>query len=289
MERGDGASGGKQRQVAQYVIREVQRRVLSGELRPGHRLPSERTWSEELGVTRQNVREALRVLEVLGLVERRPRGGTYVADMEFPQAFLPVLMRLRSGERFLPDIIELRRILEPGVCALAAERADPSDVAEIRRAHEALSVGDGGGTWDAAKDSEFHLAVARATHNRAVIALMATLEELFASWRDATRLSAPPFDLRASREAIIRAIEGHDRRSAWAAMVMHLDEVARHTRLESAEPEPLVAAGAEAPAPRAHAASGLRRSRAASLRREAPGSRAASGAPSAPTPLASPE
>ncbi|MBX6350392.1 MAG: FadR family transcriptional regulator [Clostridia bacterium] len=295
MEDANGTGGGKQRQVAQHVIREVQRRVLSGELRPGHRLPSERTWSLELGVTRQNVREALRVLEVLGLVERRPRGGTYVADMEFPQAFLPVLMRLRSGERFLPDIMELRRILEPGVCALAAERADPDDLAEIRRAHEELArraLEDG---WDAAQDSAFHLAVARATHNRAVTALMATLEELFASWRHATQKGAPPFDLRGSREAIVRAIERHDRRSAWAAMVMHLDEVARYTRLERDERRGAAQALAETLAPRPRPAAGARRGRPAALRREAPGARASSPAapaapaPATPPPLASPE
>lgn len=218
-------NGDKQRRVAQHVIREVQRMVLSGKVRPGDRLPSERVWSERLGVTRQNVREALRVLEVLGLVERRPRGGTYVSDQEFQQAFLPVLLRLRSGERFLADIMELRRVLEPSVCSLAAERMDDEAMAEIRRAHEELNRLQAQGEWPVERDSEFHLAIARATKNRAIAALMSTLEELFASWRGDLRQRGYVFNLRVSRSAIVSALERRDPRAAWAAMVTHLDEI----------------------------------------------------------------
>lgn len=218
-------NGDKQRKVAQHVIREVQRMVLSGEVRPGDRLPSERVWSERLAVTRQNVREALRVLEVLGLVERRPRGGTYVSNREFEQAFLPILSRLRSDERVMADITELRRVLEPAVCALAAQRVNDESLADIRHAHEDLARSQEQGDDSFERAADFHLAIARATKNRAISALMTILTELISTWRGDARQRLRSFDPRPSRNAIVSALERRDPASAWAAMVTHLDEV----------------------------------------------------------------
>jgi len=213
--------------VALSVVKELQKLVLSGDVRPGDRLPSERAWSERLGVSRQSVREALRVLEVNGLVERRSRGGTYVGQGDLRQAFLPVLLRIRSGARFIQDIMELRRILEPAIAGLAAVRADESQLASVRAADEQLRRLDKRAMEkDPILGQDFHLAIAAASNNKALQALMTALVDVFGLWHADIVRQSDQHDLAPSRRRIIEALERRDADAAAAAMLLHLDEVA---------------------------------------------------------------
>lgn len=215
----------KQRLITQQLMRRIHDLLMSGKVRPGDRLPSEREWAQELGATRQSVREGLRALEVLGYVERRPRGGTYAGGSRLMTEFMPVLLRMQSGTRFILEILELRRVIEPALCALAARRMDETSLAEIRFWHEALGEGPWG---DEAtdRDAAFHLAIARATKNAAIAALMASLESVFSSWRRDVARRGGAASLHGSRAAIVRALERRDAAGASAAMLLHLDEVA---------------------------------------------------------------
>lgn len=213
--------------VAQTVIRELQQLVLFGNARPGDRLPSERAWSEQLGVSRQSVREALRVLEVNGLIERRSRGGTYVGKGDLRQAFLPILLRIRSGEHFIEDIMELRRILEPAAAALAASRATPEQLQHIKEVHRQLQEADESGSEpNPALGQTFHLAIATASGNQALRALMTALVDVFGLWQDEVFNQRHDHDLAPGRQRIIDALERQDANAASAAMLLHLDEVA---------------------------------------------------------------
>lgn len=211
--------------LSQSVIQALQQPILSGELQPGDRFPSEREWSERLGVSRQLVREALRVLEVNGLVERRARGGTYVAAGDMRQAFLPILLRIRAGGQFLNDIMEMRRIIEPQLAALAARRADDQDIARIKQIEAELSRRDEAAQTSAPYDAEFHIAIAEATKNRALAAFMAGLGDVFGLWRSDVLRQRAARSLGPSRQAIVRSLERRDSAGAHAAMLLHIDQI----------------------------------------------------------------
>ncbi len=160
------------------IVIQLAELIRQGQLQPGDRLPPERELAERLGVSRSSVREALRILELHGLVARRPGTGTVIAGGT-PQGLIRSLTQLA-----LHDVIELRLIVEPAVAALAAERATPADIArleDILREQEAqIRRGETG----AAADAAFHLAIAQATHNRALVRLAEALAEILAVSRD---------------------------------------------------------------------------------------------------------
>ncbi|TYL53376.1 FadR/GntR family transcriptional regulator [Agromyces mariniharenae] len=165
----------------QTVLEHVESRLLSGELVPGDRLPGERALSAELGVGRSSVREALRVLEVLGLIRTAsgsgPTAGAIIVAT--PQGGMSALMRLQVAARGFPvaDIVRTRLILETSVAGDLAEAAADVDV-DLHAADLLLDAMDDP-HLDAAEflalDAAFHLALAEASGNQVIAATMAGL------------------------------------------------------------------------------------------------------------------
>lgn len=202
------------------IVIQLAELIRQGQLQPGDRLPPERELADRLGVSRSSVREALRILELHGLVARRPGTGTVIAGGT-PQGLVRSLTQLA-----LHDVIELRLIVEPAVAALAAERATPPDISrleDILREQEAqIQRGETG----AAADAAFHLAIAQATHNRALVRLAEALAEILAVSRDPcvqtpqrSRLSLQ------SHRQILGAIKGGSPVAARQAMEDHIRRV----------------------------------------------------------------
>ncbi len=106
--------------------------LFSGEVKPGDRIPSERQLTESLGVNRPAVREALRTLSFLGLLDVRQGSGSYFRDPDQDLLFTLFEMSLTFGERRLDDLIEARGELEVLVAGMAAERRTDEDAAELQ-------------------------------------------------------------------------------------------------------------------------------------------------------------
>jgi len=149
------------------VLDQLREAILSGRIRPGERLPGERQLCEEFGVGRPTLREALRSLEAIGMIEVRPGkgGGSYAvtpSETTLGDA-LASLVSLRGAS--LEDLAEFRVDFEGENAAWAARRADASDIATLQRivveAREASGV-----EVLAGADVRWHEALARATKNR---------------------------------------------------------------------------------------------------------------------------
>ena len=149
------------------VLDQLREAILSGRIRPGERLPGERQLCEEFGVGRPTLREALRSLEAVGMIEVRPGkgGGSYAvtpSESTLGDA-LASLVSLRGAS--LEDLAEFRVDFEGENAAWAARRADASDIATLQRivveAREASGV-----EVLASADVRWHEALARATKNR---------------------------------------------------------------------------------------------------------------------------
>ena len=166
------------------VLEHIETQLLEDALRPGDRLPGERALSAELGVGRSSVREALRVLEVLGLIRTAagsgPSSGAII--IATPGGGMSALMRLQVAASGFPvaDIVRTRLILETSVAgdlaeASAAQTAAAPDLAPAELLLDAMDSPDLAPIEFLALDAAFHLALAEASGNQVITATMAGL------------------------------------------------------------------------------------------------------------------
>jgi GntR family transcriptional repressor for pyruvate dehydrogenase complex len=212
----------------QLVLRWIEDQLSGGQLAVGGRLPAERTLAEQLGVSRTSVREAIRVLEAMGVVRAGvgsgPEAGTVV--ISDPTAALGSALRLHVATQHLPvgDVVETRVLLE----SWAAARARP-DAPELDLAGALLDDMDGGHGIDdfLALDVRFHLALADAAGNAVVSAMMGSLREAIQGYAGQLTANLPDWDatasrLRAEHREILAAIRKDDGGRAAELVAAHI-------------------------------------------------------------------
>src|SRR5919204_6005530 len=123
----------KSTRIYQEIVRQVKAMIAEGRLKSGDQLPPERDLAEKFVVSRSSVREALRALESLGLIEIRPGEGTFVRGVSVESLIEPLALVMASQREAIGELFEARRLLEPGIAALAASRATPEEGSEMDR------------------------------------------------------------------------------------------------------------------------------------------------------------
>jgi GntR family galactonate operon transcriptional repressor len=164
------------------VAHDIGRRIVSGAIAEGEFLPREAELSEQFSVSRQAIREGLKVLAAKGLVTSRRRAGTFVTPRRSWNLLDPDVLAWHptSGlpPDFLGDLVEMRRLIEPAAAEFAARRGNPQTVTRIGAAVDAMTkaVGDSEAFYLA--DVEFHLAVFAASGNQLIDRLSTILGPL---------------------------------------------------------------------------------------------------------------
>ncbi len=204
------------------VARRIAELISSGEVAPGDKLPSERDLAEMLQVSRPSVREAMIALEVSGLIEVRTGSGIYVAEQGAGQ---PLMVADDGIGPF--EILEMRLLVEPEACALAAERISEAQLAELKALLVAMQQSNGTPEMEA-HDGRFHQLIARATENTAIEKTIAWLWELRAQSelsRGFHRLIIEEgvYPVLDEHERILNALEAGDAEAARDAMRAHLE------------------------------------------------------------------
>jgi GntR family transcriptional regulator, uxu operon transcriptional repressor len=208
------------------IARQLSELIASGEFAPGQRLPAERELAQQLGVSRPSVREALIALEIEGKVEIRVGAGVFVSEPRRVE-----LSAAQEGEGPF-ELIRARRVVEGETAAWAARDATDAEVAEIRAAFDEMRRLHGASRSADPADRAFHVAVARATHNGPLLAVVEMLwdQGRGAVWKQMEKHFETPA-LRAAtvrdHKAILDAIAGHDAADARRAMRDHLARVDR--------------------------------------------------------------
>lgn len=211
--------------VYEDIVRQIQDRLADEHLQPGDRLPGERALADALSVSRQSVREALRVLDYLGVVEVRPGEGTFVATTP-PTPIDPSLYGLLSERTFLLDLLEARRILEDGIVQLAARRATRDDLEALDQFLAARDSELAGGKHDVAGDLAFHALLAEATGNPVLVSAMRHLNEMWERSREKTgRRPTSPHKALTFHRHILQAVRRRQPASAQRALRRHLDDM----------------------------------------------------------------
>lgn len=212
------------------VLEKIECDLLDGVLAPGDRLPPERELASTLGVGRSSVREALRVLEVMGLLRlgtgSGPTAGAII--IATPQGGMSALLRLHVAAHGFPldDVVATRLILEAAVVEiLSADRTKSTQAAlDIVDAMDAddLSAGE-----FLALDARLHLALAEASGNVVITAMMAGLRTSIETYVQAGAARIPDWPstaarLRAEHRAILEAVDRADAASARTLIREHI-------------------------------------------------------------------
>ena len=220
----------KNRRLYEDIVEQIKRFITGGALKPGDKLPAERDLAERLQVSRVSVREAIRALEMLGFVDIRPGDGTFVRDTNTDDIIRPLAMFLAVERNSLLDMFELRRIFETSAAALAADRADASEVENLASILAKMKEGFDQQDPEMGEefDTHFHFAIAEATHNSLLTKLFRTVSAEFAKANSAARRqlwsgSAGNGQVIIDQHTdIFEAIKAHDGARASEVMLRHL-------------------------------------------------------------------
>jgi DNA-binding FadR family transcriptional regulator len=208
--------------------------IISGKLKPGDKLPSDRSLSATYAVGRSSIREALKVLSALGLINILPGQGTFIA-LEHTDFFLtPLSWTLFIGKDNANHLLEMRTILEMETARLAAEKADEKSLAELGAQFEAMQAAYKSANFQAFLDSDldFHLAIARCSGNPIIHSLLQTSRKLLSHISKTGMVSMEQLhDIAGEHHAIYTAIAKGDARGAQKQMKAHLERASGRYRL----------------------------------------------------------
>jgi GntR family transcriptional regulator, transcriptional repressor for pyruvate dehydrogenase complex len=217
--------GSRRETTTTEIARRLLEYFLAGHFEPGHRLPSERKLAETLGVGRSVVREALKSLTLLGIVEVRQGDGTFLRSAESDLLPHAIEWGLLLGTRRTRDLIEARLYLESILAELAAERRDATDLEELRRELDGMYGAKDDRAAFVAADVAFHLRVAKAAGNETFLQIMVSVRALLQVWMARVVYSAEDLAVLAAEHApIYDAVAAQDRAAARAAMDAHLKQ-----------------------------------------------------------------
>lgn len=216
--------------LATQIARGLVEFILSGQVEPGSRMPSERALAEAFGVGRSAMREALKALSLIGLIEVRQGDGTYLRKAD--SALLPELIEwgLLLGEQRTLDLVEARQEIEVVIAGLAARRRTESDIADLQiildRMRNAPTI-----PAFVEADVQFHLRLADTAGNTALRDIHSSVQALLRTWIarvvEASGDSIPSFK---EHVPILEAIIEGDEPAAQRAMSEHMSSAADRLR-----------------------------------------------------------
>lgn len=214
--------------LTRRTTRELIASIIQGHYDPGALLPTEEKLCEQLGVSRSVVREATKAVTMLGMLRSRQGRGTEVLPQENWNELAPDVIQARSDlqsvDEFLVHLLEVRRIIEVEAASLAAQRASPDDLAQIRHLLEAMEeVGDDAAAF-ARVDVAFHDAIIAATDNPPLRSLLRLIEPALLTARTVSLSTRPSGVKRSIKEhqEIFDAIARGSASDASEAMSLHL-------------------------------------------------------------------
>ncbi|MBI3127101.1 MAG: FadR family transcriptional regulator [Candidatus Tectomicrobia bacterium] len=234
----------KKTRLYEDVVAQIQKLVRTKKLSPGDKLPSERELAVALGIGRPSVREALRTLDSMGLIEVRSGQGAFLRNLSLD----PYLASIRDSLAFLLDVREetllelweVRQGLEEQMARLAARRRSALDLERLRGLTGEMERGLGAPEEVVRSGMAFHRALCEAAGNAVLLTVWEAIAGLIEkSQRRIIGVPGQPREAFAKHEALLAAVEAGDAEGARRAMREHMEAEEAHLRgaLASARPE----------------------------------------------------
>lgn len=217
----------KSTKVYEQVIYQIKKMVTDGTLKRGDKLPSERELTEQLKVSRTSIREALRAMEIIGLVECKQGEGNFICNNFENNLFEPLSIMFMLHESNPTEIIELRRVMEVETAALAAERVSQEELDDMSRLIE-LMKNSNDEELSIKLDKQFHYMIARSSQNILIVSMLNAVSYLIDSFIKGARGKILMHEgnrevLARQHENIYLALLKHDSKGAVEAMKNHMD------------------------------------------------------------------
>jgi len=165
--------------VARLVLNRIEEALVNKELKPGDLLPSENELVKNLGVGKSSVREAIKMLEAMGVVEIRRGEGTFIRESPSVDSINPLVFALLLEQGTSRDILQLRAMFEPAYTFMAMRNATVGDLQAIEATITGFEAHVARGTHTVDTDMAFHLAILNATHNPFVVKIGQVILKLF--------------------------------------------------------------------------------------------------------------
>lgn len=214
---------------ADIVITKIKELISSGSLKPGDKLPSERKLSEQFGVGRTNIREALHKLEFYGIIKTLPQSGSVIngLDINTLNGMISDVLNLQEYDFY--SLVETRLVLEMNAIKLCAERATKKDIEKIAKAHEDF-VNSFNSNEREGSDFAFHRAIAEGSHNLVFRAmLLIIIPDILKIYRQDS-ICAPNPALIEQHYNMVEAIRNRDGELASQLMEQHLKGVVQFAK-----------------------------------------------------------
>lgn len=211
--------------LSEEISRQIMRLVSSGDLKPGQRLPSERELCTRFGVGRSSLREALRCLTIVGVLETRVGEGTFLALNG--EKFVGTVLgwRVATNRKNVENLMKLRLALESETAADAALHSTQESIDELELILKKMNAALGDRLGFAAADAAFHVAIAKASDNELVFDLLTLIRSQLE--QGLLRVGAWPGGPETActeHRRILDALRKRDAESAKAAMRQHIGE-----------------------------------------------------------------
>lgn len=213
----------KRQNIYQQLVEHLQQYMIDNSLQPGDRLPTEAELAARFRVSRQSVREAIKVLESIGVIETRPRDGSRVRKMNTRHLTDHLRFMFELDGATVKEMAATRRVLECGFVPVIVENADELDFQRMEAAVERMREHTRRGEAFAEADMAFHQALARATKNRVMAGFGVMIQEFFIHVRK--RIKVDPAKQQQSireHERIIGALRDRNVQEAQDAIADHL-------------------------------------------------------------------
>jgi len=216
---------GSNKRLVDRVVSEIQDQIIDGKLPPGTKLPPERELTEQLGVSRTALREAVRMLVSKGLLETRPGVGSFVKKVNGDQITGPLSMIMgQAGGVSLDHLSQVRQILEVEIAQVAAREANEQDIERLDSVLRDLSLAKEDPAEFNRLDAEFHSVLAEASHNPFLAVLLDSIRELMRNVRQMMQHYPGLVDVVIPDHlAIYQSIKSRDPDGARQAMQRHLE------------------------------------------------------------------
>ncbi len=216
----------KKTRVYEEIVAKIKDMLEKGRLKSGDQLPGERELSEVFQVSRSSVREALRTLETQGFLESRQGDGTYIASKPVESLVSSLASVIFSEKDSQMELFEMRRLIEPQLAYLAAERATQEEIAMMEQAlvlqEEAVARGETG--TDVEKS--FHYIMGKATKNKVLLRLTDSMRDLLAESRDKyLQVEGRPEKSISRHRQVLDAIKARDGELAAQVMLEHVVDI----------------------------------------------------------------
>ncbi|MFU0825276.1 FadR/GntR family transcriptional regulator [Clostridium sp.] len=216
----------KNTKVYEQVIIQIKSMIKDGTLKRGDKLPSERELVEQLGVSRASIREALRALEMIGLVECKQGEGNFIASAFQDTLFEPLSIMFMLNECKVQEIFDLRKIIEVETVALASKEVTEEELQHMEELLQSMRTCDD--EDERVKiDMKFHYKIAQASRNFLIVSILNAVASLMDSFiKDARKniINNQHKDvIDEQHESILQALKNGDPEEATEAMRKHME------------------------------------------------------------------